>query len=132
VDYSKGAPNECDLFNSVPEKRIALINRASSEKCQIVGGINLSRERLQAGRSSGQLAKSHCPYAAVESPFFESPGAATGWLIGVALSVASLMGFASCSWMAARYSDWSYLALAVMFLFAAIGVIGSRLRVKKR
>ena len=77
VDFSKGAPNECDLFNSVPEKLIASSKRASSEKCQIVGGINLSRERLQAGRSRGQLAKSHCPYAAVESPFFESAGAAT-------------------------------------------------------
>jgi hypothetical protein len=59
------------------------------------------------------------------------PQTTTGRLIGVTLGIASLIGFASCSWMAARYGDWSYLALAVMFLFAAIGVIGSRLRVKK-
>ena len=76
VDYFKDAPNEIGLLNSVPEKRVALGVRGRSEKCQIVGGINHSGERLQAGRSSGQLVKSHRPCAAVKSPFFEPAGAA--------------------------------------------------------
>jgi hypothetical protein len=58
-----------------PKSLLPLVPVEAPKKCHIAGGINHSGERLQAGRSSGQLAKSHCLCAAVESPFFESAGA---------------------------------------------------------
>ena len=68
VDYSKGALNECDLSNSVPEKLVAMSARGSSEKCHIAGGINHSGEKLQAARSSGLLAKGLPLVVIVPSP----------------------------------------------------------------
>ena len=65
--YSKVDPNECGLSNIVAEL-VTLSARGSSEKCHIAGGINHSGEKLQAGRSSGQPAKSLPLAVIVPSP----------------------------------------------------------------